>query len=541
MELRPYQQAAVSEIGKFWGQYRRALLVLPTGTGKTVVFCTVARQAAGSGRVLILAHREELIEQARSKYYSVTGELTAKEKAGESCLGSGLDVTVGSVQTLQSQKRLANFATDYFGTIIIDEAHHALAASYQRILEHFSGAKVLGVTATPDRGDKRNLAEFFDGVAYEYSLRQAIHDKWLCPIKALTAPLKLDVTNVKTTRSEYGSDFDRAELGQALEAYLPQIAQCIKENAGDRKTVVFLPLVSIAQQFQQECLKAGLDAREVNGESDDRAGTLEWFDKAGPGSVLCNAMLLTEGWDCPSVDCVVVLRPTKSRALYAQMIGRGTRLCEGKKDLLILDFLWLSGKHDLCKPACLVTDDEKAQALIAEKSEDEQLDLLEAADDAEKEASEEAENERRQSLAHALEEARRHPSMMIDPLVYECFVGGHLDYEPTFKWEYLPITDKQKAFLEKNGISTESLKRGSANRIIGDLNRRREAGLATLKQIRRLELYGYKSVGDWSFAEASARMTDLANAGWQKRRLRISPEQYNQMRAFADSMFDGEG
>lgn len=540
MELRPYQQAAVSEIGKFWGQYRRALLVLPTGTGKTVVFCTVARQAAGDGRVLILAHREELIEQARQKYYSVTGELTAKEKAGESCLGSGLDVTVGSVQTLQSQKRLANFTTDYFGTIIIDEAHHALAASYQRILEHFSGAKVLGVTATPDRGDKRNLAEFFDGVAYEYSLRQAIHDKWLCPIKALTAPLKLDVTNVKTTRSEYGSDFDRAELGQALEAYLPQIAQCIKENAGDRKTVVFLPLVSIAQQFQRECLKAGLDAREVNGESDDRAGTLEWFDKAGPGSVLCNAMLLTEGWDCPSVDCVVVLRPTKSRALYAQMIGRGTRLCEGKKDLLILDFLWLSGRHDLCKPACLVSENEEAQKRVSAWSEDEQLDLLGAAEEAEKEISDEAEESRRQSLAKALDEAKKHPKKLINPLDFEAYLGEAPDYEPVFQWEYLPATDKQIAYLEKQGIDTLGLTRGHAKRLIDHIARRNEASLSTVKQIRLLERLGYENVRDWPRAEASARIAELVRVGWKTSHLSKSPEQYN-LERFANSMFESEG
>ncbi|EEX48658.1 DEAD/DEAH box helicase [Jonquetella anthropi] len=540
MELRPYQQAAVTAIEEGWrdGSLRKSLLVLPTGTGKTVVFCTVARQTTGDGRVLILAHREELIEQAREKYYRITGEIAAKEKAHCSCFGDPASVVVGSVQTLQNVKRLSKFPADYFSTIIIDEAHHALAVGYQRVLEHFPRARVLGVTATPDRGDKRNLAEYFDGVAYEYSLKSAIADGYLCPIRALTAPLRLDVSNVKTSRSKFGNDFDRAELSVALEEYLPQIAQCIKENASARKTVVFLPLVSIAQQFQRECEAAGLEAREVNGESDNRAETLAWFDKAGPGSVLCNAMLLTEGWDCPSVDCVVVLRPTKVRALYCQMIGRGTRICPGKENLLILDFLWLSDKHDLCKPACLITDDEKAQRLIAQKSEDEQIDLMEAADEAEKEAGEETEKERRQSLADSLSEAMRHPKMLIDPLVYECFIGEKLDYEPTFKWEYLPVTEKQRAFLEKNGISTENLKRGSATRIIGDLNRRREAGLATLKQIRRLELYGYESVGDWSFVEAGARIDELTRAGWQKRRLKVSPEQYNRMRAFVDSMFN---
>lgn len=206
MELRPYQQAAVTAIEEGWrdGGLRKSLLVLPTGTGKTVVFCTVARHCAGDGRVLILAHREELIEQARQKYYRVTGELAAKEKAGETCLGDSSPVVVGSVQTLQNKKRLSKFPADYFGAIIIDEAHHALAAGYQRVLEHFPRARVLGVTATPDRGDKRDLAEYFDGVAYEYSLKSAIADGYLCPIRALTAPLTLDVSNVKTGRGECG-------------------------------------------------------------------------------------------------------------------------------------------------------------------------------------------------------------------------------------------------------------------------------------------------------------------------------------------------
>ena len=240
-----------------------------------------------------------------------------------------------------------------------NEAHHTMSASYQKVLGHFPDAKVLGVTATPDRGDRRNLGQCFDNLAYEYSLRQAVSDGYLCELKALTVPLRINMDQVKV---QVG-DFEVNSIAEMLGPYLPEIARSIKWYADNRKVVVFLPLVSIAQEFMEILKREGLDAREVNGNSPDRKETLEWFDKTGPGSVLCNAMLLTEGWDCPSVDCVVVLRPTKIRSLYVQMIGRGTRPAPGKKDLLILDFLWMSQKHDLCKPADLSTDtpeDKKA-------------------------------------------------------------------------------------------------------------------------------------------------------------------------------------
>ena len=533
MELRPYQHDAVKAIMQGWeGEYQRELLVLPTGTGKTIVFCTVAQQRARKGRVLILAHREELIEQARDKYHAVTGGYTAKEKADETCIGSDLPVVVGSVQTLQSERRLSRFDPDYFSTIIIDEAHHALADSYQRILGHFPDARVLGVTATPDRGDKRNLAEYFDGIAYEYSLRQAIKDKYLCPLTAYTAPLRIDVSDVKTGFGAFGNDYDSTQLGETLEAYLPQIAQSIQENAGDRKTVVFLPLVSIAQQFRDICLAYGLDAREVNGQSVDRSETLDWFDKAGAGSVLCNAMLLTEGWDCPSLDCVVVLRPTQSRALYAQMIGRGTRLSKGKKNLLILDFLWMTGRHDLCKPACLVSDDEDVQQRISAKTQDEEIELLDAEERAEQDINDEVEERRRTTLARAIEEAKRHPKKIIDPLeFFDLYMGGEkFSYEPTFKWEYLPITDKQAAYLSKQGINTDGMTRGAACSLISRFIKRIEQHLATPKQIKTLEKYGYDGVRDWSFDEASSKIDELARYRWNPALLRIPPIVYSRQR-----------
>lgn len=206
---------------------QRTLLVLPTGCGKTIVFAKISEDCVKRGeRVLILAHRGELLEQAADKIHKACNLNCSVEKAEETSLGSFWRITVGSVQTLMRESRLARFMPDYFDTIIIDEAHHAVSDSYQRILQHFSGAKVLGVTATPDRGDMKNLGQVFDSLAYEYTLPRAIREGYLCPIKALTIPLNLDLTGV----SVQAGDFRAADLDTALEPYLYQIADEMLRN-----------------------------------------------------------------------------------------------------------------------------------------------------------------------------------------------------------------------------------------------------------------------------------------------------------------------
>lgn len=181
MELRPYQKEAKDAILKQWGDgVKKVLLVLPTGCGKTIVFAKVTEDCVRQGRrVLILAHRGELLEQAADKIHKATGLVCAVEKAEETCLGSWFRVVVGSVQTMMREKRLSRFAENYFDTIIIDEAHHCLSDSYQKVLSHFPGAEVLGVTATPDRGDMRDLGQFFESLAYEYTLPKAIRGGYL--------------------------------------------------------------------------------------------------------------------------------------------------------------------------------------------------------------------------------------------------------------------------------------------------------------------------------------------------------------------------
>ena len=360
MELRPYQSEAIAAIREQWQSgKRRTLLVLPTGAGKTIVFCKLTEGLVRSGeRVLIMAHRGELLDQAADKLYKATGLRSATEKAEETCLGSWFRVTVGSVQSLQRPKRLEQFAPDYFDTIIVDEAHHCLSDGYQRVLQHFDGANVLGVTATPDRGDMRNLGQYFDSLAYEYTMVRAIREGYLSPIKAETIPLTLDISAV----SVQSGDFKLGDLGTALDPYLHSIAEEMKPRCMNRKTVVFLPLVKTSQKFRDILNEAGFRAAEVNGESADRAEVLQDFAE-GKYNVLCNSMLLTEGWDDPSVDCIVVLRPTKVRSLYCQKVGRGTRLYPGKDHLLLLDFLWHTERHELCHPAALICENAK----VAEK------------------------------------------------------------------------------------------------------------------------------------------------------------------------------
>lgn len=313
MELRPYQSESIQAVQNEWSEGRkRTLLVLPTGCGKTIVFCKIAEKAVSKGgRVLILAHRSELLEQAADKLERVTGLKCAVEKAESSCLDSWYRVVVGSIQSLMRPQRLEQFSPNFFSEIIVDEAHHCLSDSYQYVLSHFDAANVLGVTATAERSDMRNLGQYFDSLAYEYTLPKAIREGYLSPIKALTVPLKLDISQVGVAAGDYKA----GELGTALEPYLEQIAYHMRNYCAGRRTVVFLPLVATSQKFRDILEAHGFRAAEVNGNSTDRAEVLADF-QAGKYDVLCNSMLLTEGWDCPAVDCIIVLRPTKSRSLY---------------------------------------------------------------------------------------------------------------------------------------------------------------------------------------------------------------------------------
>lgn len=514
MELRPYQKEAKTAVLKEWDEGNaKTLLVLPTGTGKTIVFSSITEECVRRGeRVLILAHRGELLEQAADKLKKSTGLNCAVEKAEQSCLGSWYRVVVGSVQTLMREKRLSGFSADYFDDIIIDEAHHAISDSYQTILRHFDKAKVLGVTATPDRGDMQNLGQVFDSLAYEYTLPKAIKEGYLSPIKAVTIPLELDLSGV----AMQSGDFKASDIDTALDPYLYQIADEMKNYCANRKTVVFLPLVKTSQKFRDILNERGFRAAEVNGESADRTEVLADFD-SGKYNVLCNSMLLTEGWDCPSVDCVIVLRPTKVRGLYCQMVGRGTRLCEGKKDLLLLDFLWHTERHELCRPAHLICESpEVAQKMTENMAE--QAGCAVDLEEAEEKAESDVVAQREEALAEQLKEMRTRKRKLVDPLQYEMSIAAEdlSSYVPAFGWECAPPSDKQKSRLEKLGIFPDEIDNaGKAALILDRLEKRRNEGLTTPKQIRLLESKGFLHVGEWSFEQASSMISRIAANNWR--------------------------
>ena len=511
--LRPYQAESIAAIEGEWKQgHRRTLLVLPTGCGKTIVFCKLTENRVRAGeRVLILAHRGELLQQAADKLLKATGLRCAVEKAEESCLDSWYRVTVGSVQSLMREKRLSQFPPDYFGTIVIDEAHHVLSDGYQRVLEHFSSAQVLGVTATPDRGDMRNLGSVFESLAYEYTLPRAIREGYLSPIKAQTIPLDLDLRNVGVS----GGDFKAGELGSALDPYLTQIAEEMAAVCMERKTVVFLPLIQTSRKFRDILNQRGFRAAEVNGESADRAEVLAAFDR-GEYNVLCNSMLLTEGWDCPSVDCIVVLRPTKVRSLYCQMIGRGTRLHPGKEYLLVLDFLWHTERHELCRPACLIAGSDEVARKMTENLEAAGMPVdLEAA---EEQAQSDVVAQREEALARQLSEMRGRKRKLVDPLQFEMSIQAEdlAGYVPAFGWECAPPSEKQVQALEKQGIFPDEIENaGKAALLLNKLALRRAEGLTTPKQIRFLEGRGFRHVGTWPFDSARKLIDRIAANGWR--------------------------
>ena len=480
--------------------------------GKTICFAKIAESQVRVGnRVLILAHRGELLEQAADKIAKATGLKCAVEKAEQTALQSWYRITVGSVQTLMREKRLSQFPPDYYDTIIIDEAHHSISDSYQNVLNYFSNARVLGVTATPDRSDMRNLGQIYDSLAYEYKLPQAIKAGYLSQIVAQTIPLQLDIAHVGMA----AGDYKVGELGTALEPYLDKIAEEMVTYAKDRKTVVFLPLVETSKKFCRYLRKYGFKAAEVNGNSQDRAEVLKDFED-GKYDVLCNSMLLTEGWDCPSVDCIIVLRATKSRALYSQMVGRGTRLHEGKENVLLLDFLWNTERHELCRPAHLISKDEDIVKKMTEKLEEATgpIDIEEL----EKESESDVVAEREQALAEKLKEMKKRKRKLVDPLQFEMSIQSEdlSGYVPSFGYEMAPPSVKQIQALEKFGIFADEIENaGKASLLLDRLKKRQDMSLSRPKQIRFLESRGFQHVGTWTFDQASSMIARISMNNWR--------------------------
>ena len=491
MGLRAYQMKAKQDIHKGFEEFGRQLGVLPTGAGKTLIFSRLAEDYQPR-RTLILAHREELITQAVDKLAAATG-IEAQVEMGDERASLDAPVVVASVQTLMREARRNRWPRDHFGLVVVDEAHHTLADSYLNTLRHFHDhAKVLGVSATPDRGDKQNLGRYYQNIACEVTLLDLIQQGWLAPIKVKTVPLGMNLDSVRTTAGDFNAD----DLGHALEPYLERIADVLVEHR-HRKTLVFLPLISVSERFAAICRQRGLKAEHVDGQTSDRRAVLNRF-RRDETRVLTNAMLLTEGYDEPSIDCVVCLRPTKVRALYSQIIGRGTRICPGKDHLLVLDFLWQTGEHSLVKPAHLIAEDDEDAAALTEK--------LGGEGDLE-EAREEVNADRTRKLRERLAINLRRKGSVLDPLELAVTLNdAHLaEFVPVMQWQGDAPSPKQLEVLEKFGLdATSILTKGHASFLLDRLIMRRRLELATPKQVRLLRKFGHPRPELATFKEAQA-------------------------------------
>lgn len=500
MTPRNYQYQIHSAIESGWDDATRQLVVEPTGCGKTIQFALQAKQrAAGGGRTLILAHRDELLDQAIAKIERVTGIHAEKEKAD--CFAS-LDapIVVGSIQTLVKQKRRERWPQDHFAQIVVDETHRVLARSYQIVLNHFDAhANILGVTATPMRSDKRNLGQYFQKVAAELKLVEMIQAGWLVPIMFKRLPIAIDLEAVKSTQTEYGQDISRKSASDAILPYLDKIAAAVREHAGFRRCLGFAPLVETSRKAAEACATAGLRAEYIHGDDSDRAWKLARF-KAGEFDILWNADLLTEGYDDPGIGCIVNARPTRSVSLYWQMNGRGTRAtaeidrccspaercaliaASDKPDLLILDFLYHN--HPVCTPAHLLAGSpEEAQALLdcatgGKQWSEDALDLVVE--------GKKAELAREETLRKKLEANKRRSA---ETLSAEEFALSHGDfglatYEPVMRWETAQVSEGQAKYLKRAKIDVATVKGfGHASKLLDVIFKNSKPKLASPKTV----------------------------------------------------------
>jgi len=353
IELRPYQYECIEaiETAEKTGTNRQ-LVVLPTGTGKTIVFTTVAKKR--NGRTLILAHRDELIEQAVDKLTMVWDDAKVGVVKAER---NEIDkqVVVGSVQTVSRDNRLEQLPTD-FDFIVTDEAHHSAAATYQRIYKYLgvyasdgeerrADTLHLGVTATPQRTDKIGLSDIFDKIVFHRSIRDFIRD-YLCDLRCVQIMTYINIDGVETLAGDLRTEQLSALLNTANCNEL--IVAAWKEHALGRLTLCFTTDVAHARDLCAVFQESGIAADWVCGETpiDERRDILARFAQREI-EVLTNCAVLTEGYDCPAIDCIILARPTKSTLLYTQMIGRGTRTFPDKKDCLILDVSCISTEHNL--------------------------------------------------------------------------------------------------------------------------------------------------------------------------------------------------
>lgn len=355
VSLRDYQHDCLAAIVK---QYRtgvrRQLVCLPTGTGKTVIFAQFPTFLRMKKRMLVLAHRAELLEQAREKILRANPALKVGIEQGQRIADTDCSVVVASVPTLgrKGSRRLTALDPEQFYVVVVDEAHHAPAETYVRILEHLgltdrSTAKLLvGFTATPKRSDGTGLDKVFDKIVFSRTLPDMIRQGYLAPVTGYRVETDIDLSEVRTRMG----DFVTGQLSRTVNVTDRNalVVKVFRDRLASRRTLVFCVDVAHAKD-QAEAFRAnGVAAASVTGDTDpdERARTLAAFAQ-GRVDVLTNCMVLTEGYDEPSVGGIILARPTKSKLLYTQMIGRGTRLHPGKDNITVIDVVDNCRKHNL--------------------------------------------------------------------------------------------------------------------------------------------------------------------------------------------------
>lgn len=526
--LRDYQIKAIKATEDGWKTFSRQLLVLSGGSGKTLLAAhLIKREITKGGRCLFIAHTEELLDQARQKMMWACGIEAELEKADEHASLSAM-VVVASLQTLSRDSRLLGFPDDHFALVIGDESHRALSTSYIKILNYFHfgecsldeswvppvtgvpykcKGRVLGLTATPARGDRKNLGTFFDAVPFEFGLLDACREGYLCRPIVKNIPLQIDLKKHDDSEKVMrGNDYNPEFIKHRITPILAEIAKKIRENASHLKTICFLPSIRTSQLLAEALCKEGMNATFVSGSCEDRAEKMQAFRDAGPGSVLSNALIATEGVDIPDVDCVCQLRPTKIWNFYVQCAVRATRTLPGTIDGLktkeerlaaiaaskkpfftLLDFLWLSDRIDLIQPVDLVATrpDLRKKMASTPLAPGGTLDLV----NLELEAS--------RDLLKSLEAAaRKHANKAartIDPLVWAVSLGDEAlaTWEPQTAWDELPATASQLDFIRKQHIDVSNVKyRGHANKIIVRLLDRLKLRLASPLQLNFLRQLG---------------------------------------------------
>lgn len=331
IQLRDYQKECIGIIeAKPPGSY---LCQMPTGCGKTATFTHIPRHG---GRVLVLAHREELVRQPARYYDCPVGFEIAKDRS------HGEDVVIASVQSLVN--RLDRFAPDEFDKIITDEAHHAAAGTYKKIYDHFTPEKHIGFTATPNRGDKAKLDDVFSEIIFQRDLRWAIQGGYLCDIHCLRVNIGFDLSAVHTRLGDYAP----GELEEAMDGTADAIAQAYREHAKGA-TLIFAVSVNQAEEIAKRIPGAVV----VTGKTKDRADIIERFTRREIPCIV-NVMVFTEGTDIPLVETVIIARPTQSEALYTQMVGRGLRTHPEKEKLILIDCVGVTGRANLCTAPSLI-------------------------------------------------------------------------------------------------------------------------------------------------------------------------------------------